>query len=107
MIIAVTATASGVLASVFAASRTLAILTTMKEVPHRHLGMPGTVRIHSMVYTVAFAITLTVLFDLRHIAALVAIVYLIMDIAIHRGILRHLRSRIDVKPTIVRLCHRA
>ncbi len=99
--IAVIATASGVIASVFAASRMLAMLSTMKEVPHRHLGMPGTVRVHAMVYTVAFAIVLTVLFDLRRIAALGAIFYLIMDIAIHWGILRHLRSRIEVNSTIV------
>ena len=63
--------------------------------------MPGTIRVHTMVYTVAFAMALTVLFDLRRIAALGAIFYLLMDIAIHWGILRHLRSRIDVKPAIV------
>jgi amino acid transporter len=99
--LAVVATASGVMASVFAASRMLAMLTRMKEVPHRHFGMPGTLRTHAMVYTVAFAIVLTILFDLQRIAALGAIFYLIMDIAIHWGILRHLRSRIDVRPAIV------
>jgi len=101
VVLAVVATASGVMASVFAASRMLAMLTRMKEVPHRHFRMPGTLRTHAMVYTVAFAIVLTILFDLRRIAALGAIFYLIMDIAIHWGILRHLRSRIDVRPTIV------
>ncbi|GMQ94240.1 MAG: APC family permease [Acidimicrobiia bacterium] len=101
VILAVIATASGVMASVFAASRMLAMLTRMKEVPHRHFGMSGTLRTHAMVYTVAFAMVLTILFDLRRIAALGAIFYLIMDIAIHFGILRHLRSRIDVRPAIV------
>lgn len=99
--IAVVATASGVIASVFAASRMLAMLTRMREVPHRHLGLPGTVRTHTMVYTVGFAIALTVLFDLRRIAALGAVFYLIVDIAIHWGILRHLRSRIRVNPVVV------
>ncbi len=99
--VAVVATASGVIASVFAASRMLGMLSTMKEVPHRHLGLPGTVRIHTMVYTVVFAIILTVLFDLRRIAALGAIFYLIMDIAIHWGLLRHLRSRINFNPVVV------
>jgi amino acid transporter len=99
--IAVVATASGVMASVFAASRMLAMLTRMKEVPHRHFGMPGTIRTHAMVYTVGFAMVLTILFDLQRIAALGAIFYLIMDIAIHWGILRHLRSRIDARPAIV------
>ncbi len=99
--LAVVSTASGVIASVFAASRMLAMLTTMKEVPHRHFGLPGTVRLHTMIYTVAFAMALTVLFDLRRIAALGAIFYLIMDIAIHWGVLRHLRDRIDIRPAIV------
>ncbi|VAV89934.1 Uncharacterized amino acid permease, GabP family, partial [hydrothermal vent metagenome] len=99
--LAIIATASGVMASVFAASRMLAMLTSMKEVPHRHFGMPGTLRTHAMVYTVAFAMFLTVALDLSRIAALGAIFYLVMDIAIHWGILTRLRSRIDVKPAII------
>lgn len=99
--IAVIATASAVIASVFAASRMLAMLTRMHEVPHRHVGLPGTIRTHTMIYTVTFAIVLTAAFDLRQIAALGAIFYLIMDIAIHWGILRHLRDRITVVPAVV------
>jgi amino acid transporter len=99
--LAVVATASGVIASVFAASRMLAMLTRMHEVPHRHFGLPGTVRTHATVYTVLIAIALTALFDLRQIATLGAIFYLVMDIAIHWGILRHLRDRIEVMPGIV------
>lgn len=99
--IAVIATASGVIASIFAASRMLAMLTRMHEVPHRHFGLPGTVRTHTTIYTVVIAIALTVLFDLRQIATLGAIFYLIMDIAIHWGIVRHLRDRIEVIPGIV------
>lgn len=99
--LAVIATASGVIASVFAAGRMLAMLTRMHQVPHQHFGMPGTVRTHTMVYTVTFAIALTIAFDLRRIAALGAVFYLLMDIAIHWGILRHLRDKIDIKPAIV------
>ena len=99
--LAVIATASGVIASVFASSRMLAMLTRMKQVPYRSFGLPGTLRTQTMLYTVAFAMFLTILFDLRRIAALGAIFYLIMDIAIHWGILRHLRSRIEAKPAIV------
>ena len=95
--IAVVATASGVMASVFAASRMLAMLTTMKEVPKLHIGLPGTTRTHTIVYTVALAMVLTALFDLRQIAALGAIYYLIMDVAIHYGTLRHLRDRVPVR----------
>ncbi len=101
--LAIVATASGVMASVFAASRMLAMLTTMKEVSHRLFGMPGTLRDHAMVYTVALAMALTVLLDLQRIAALGAIFYLIMDVAIHWGILTRLRSRITVNPVIVAL----
>ncbi|NHZ71363.1 MAG: amino acid permease, partial [Proteobacteria bacterium] len=99
--LAVVATSSGVMASVFAASRMLAMLTQMKQVPHRHFGMRGTVRTHAMVYTVTFAMVLTILFDLRRIAALGAIFYLIMDVAIHWGVLTRLRSRVDVRLPIV------
>jgi hypothetical protein len=81
----------------------LAMLTRMHEVPHRHFGLPGTIRTHTTVYTVIFAIALTAAFDLRQIAALGALFYLIMDIAIHWGILRHLRDRISVVPAIVAL----
>lgn len=99
--IAIIATASGVIASIFAASRMLAMLTRMHEVPHRHLGLPGTIRTHTMIYTVFFAIVLTAAFDLRQIAALGAIFYLVMDIAIHWGLVRHLRDRITIVPAVV------
>ncbi len=99
--IAVIATASGVVASIFAASRMLAMLARMKQVPHRHFGLPGTIRTHTTVYTVAIAMTLAASFDLRRIAAIGAIYYLIMDIAIHWGLLRHLRDRIPANRAIV------
>lgn len=101
VVLAVVATASGVMASVFAASRMLAMLTHMKQVPHRHFRMPGTVRTHTTVYTVVFAMALAAAFDLRRIAALGAIYYLIMDIAIHWGLLHRLRSRVEFKAAIV------
>lgn len=101
VVLAIIATTSGVMASVFAASRMLAMLTQMKQVPHRHFRMPGTVRFHTTVYTVLFAMTLAAAFDLRRIAAMGAIYYLIMDIAIHWGLLRHLRTRIEFNKAIV------
>jgi amino acid transporter len=99
--LAIIATASGAMASVFAASRMLAMLTRMKEVPHRHFRMPGTLLDHTMVYTVAFAMIITVLFNLERIATLGAIFYLIMDIAIQWGVLTRLRTRIGANPWIV------
>jgi amino acid transporter len=101
VLLAVVATASGVMASIFAASRMLAMLSRMRQVPHGHLGMPGTVRTHTTVYTVVFAIVMAAAFDLREIAALGAVYYLLMDIAIHWGLIRHLRARIEFRPGIV------
>ena len=91
--LAIVATVSGLIASTFAVSRMLAMLSEMDLVPHSHLGMPGSVQKHTLLYTVVFAIVLTVLFDLSRIASLGAIFYLVMDIAIHYGVLRHLREK--------------
>ncbi len=55
----------------------------------------------ALIVTVLLAITLTILFDLTRIAAIGAIFYLVMDIAIHWGLLRHLRKEIDFNPVIV------
>jgi amino acid transporter len=96
--IAMMATAGGILASIFAVSRMLAMLTEMKLVPHSHFGMPGSIQKHTLVYTVVLGLILTAFFDLSRIAALGIIFYLIMDIAIHWGVLRYLRE--DVKATI-------
>ena len=96
--IAMMATAGGILASIFAVSRMLAMLTEMKLVPHSHFGMPGSIQKHTLVYTVVLGLILTAFFDLSRIAALGIIFYLIMDIAIHWGVLRFLRE--DVKATI-------
>ncbi|MBL4799423.1 MAG: APC family permease [Oleispira sp.] len=93
--IAMTATAGGVLASTFAVSRMLAMLTEMKLVPHRHFGMPGDIQKHTLVYTAFLGIILTAFFDLSRIAALGIVFYLIMDISIHWGLLRYLLD--DVK----------
>lgn len=99
--LAIVATTSGVMASIFAASRMLGMLSHMKQVPHRHFRMPGTVRMHTTVYTVAFAMILAATLDLSRIAALGAIYYLIMDIAIHWGLLRRLRKRVTFNPAVV------
>lgn len=93
--IAMMATAGGILASVFAVSRMLAMLTEMKLVPHRHFGMPGSIQKHTLVYTVVLGLILTAFFDMSRIAALGIMFYLIMDIAIHWGVLRYLREDIN------------
>ena len=101
--LAMMATAGGILASIFAVSRMLAMLTEMKLVPHRHFGMPGSIQKHTLVYTVVLGVTLTAFFDLSRIAALGIVFYLIMDIAIHWGVLRYLRKDIQANvwvPTV-------
>jgi amino acid transporter len=99
--IAIVATASGLLASVFAVSRMLAMLTDMNLIPHSHFGMPGSVQKHTLVYTVIAAALLAVFFDLSRIASLGAIFYLVMDILIHWGVLRYLRKDVGAKAGIV------
>lgn len=97
VVIAIIATGSGLLASLFAVSRMLAMLTDMALIPHRHFGMPGGIRQHTLVYTVVVAGSLAVFFDLSRIAAIGAIFYLVMDIAIQWGVFRHLRGAIRVR----------
>ncbi|KXS40310.1 MAG: amino acid transporter [Methanolobus sp. T82-4] len=99
--LAIIATVLGIIASVFAVSRMLAMLTDMNVIPHRHFGMPGDIQKHTLVYTIVVAILLTIFFDLSRIAALGAIFYLIMDIIIHWGLLRYMREEIEIKPYIV------
>ncbi|WP_392337121.1 APC family permease [Loktanella salsilacus] len=95
--LALVATASGLIASVFAVSRMLTMLTDMKMIPHSHFGMPGTIKDHTLVYTVVIAGFLTVFFDLSRIASLGALFYLVMDIIIHIGVFRHLRHDIKAR----------
>lgn len=100
VILAMLATAGGIIASIFAVSRMLATLTEMKLVPHRHFHMPGSIQKHALVYTIVLGLLLTTFFDLSRIAALGIIFYLIMDIAIHWGVLRHLRKDVGANPVI-------
>jgi len=101
IVLAAVATASGVLASVFAVSRMLAMLTDMKMIPHRHFGMSGPIRSHTLVYTVVLASALAVFFDLSRIASLGAFFYLIMDMLVHWGVLRYLRTEVGANAAIV------
>lgn len=99
--IAIIATVSGVIASIFAVSRMTTMLTDMKLIPHSHFGMSGSIQKHMLVYIVVIAIVLTIFFDLTRIASLGAIYYLVMDIIVHWGVLRNLKNKIDFKPGIV------
>ncbi|MEE4276031.1 MAG: APC family permease, partial [Thermoleophilia bacterium] len=98
---AVVATTSGVVASVFAVSRMLAMLTDMKLVPHSHFGMPGTIQHHTLVYTVVIAALLTVFLDLSRIASVGVIFYIVMDMAVHWGLLRRLRHEVEARAWVL------
>jgi hypothetical protein len=99
--IAIVATISGITASMFAVSRMTAMLTNMDLIPHSHFGMSGSIQKHMLVYTAVIAIILTVFFDLSRIASLGAILYLVMDIMIHWGVLKHIREEIQAKASII------
>lgn len=99
--LAIVATVSGLIASVFAVSRMLAMLTEMELVPHRHFGMPGRIQKHTLVYTVVIAAVLTIFLDLSRIAAIGAIFYIVMDMAIHWGVLRHLRKDVGANAAVL------
>jgi|TARA_R100000501_G_scaffold18540_1_gene40545 amino acid transporter len=101
VVIALAATASGVIASVFAVSRMLTMLTDMKMIPHSHFGMSGSIRSHMLIYTVVVAGALAVLFDLSRIASLGAFFYLVMDMLVHWGVFRHLRHEVGAKASIL------
>ena len=101
VLLAAVATASGVLASVFAVSRMLAMLTDMEMIPHSHLGMSGTIQRHTLVYTVVIASTLAVFFDLGRIASLGAFFYLVMDMVIQWGIFRFKRHEIGAAAAVL------
>ncbi|WP_432221096.1 APC family permease [Flavobacterium sp. TMP13] len=96
--IAIVATFSGVIASVFSSSRLLGMLSTMKQVPS--LKKLGNFKNPALIFTVSLAILLTISFDLTRIASIGVIFYLIMDIAIHWGLFRHLKKEVDFLPII-------
>jgi amino acid transporter len=101
IVIAIVATTSGIIASMFAVSRMLAMLTDMKIIPHRHFGMPGSIQQHTLVYTVVLAGLLTAFFDLSRIASLGAVLYLVMDMIVQWGVMRHVRHEVKANAAIL------
>lgn len=102
--LAIVSTVSGIIASMFAVSRMLAMLTDMELVPHRHFGMPGSIQKHTLVYTAVLAGFLTVIFDVSSIAALGAFFYIAMDMLIHYGVLtRANQQEVKFRPWILKL----
>ncbi|MBL1215202.1 MAG: APC family permease [Ignavibacteriae bacterium] len=96
VILAIIATVSGLIASVFSASRLLAMLSRMKQIPALRFKFSNP----SLLLTVSLAIILTILFDLTRIAAIGAIFYIVMDIAVHWGLFRFLRKEVSFNPLV-------
>ncbi|MFC3300634.1 APC family permease [Arthrobacter agilis] len=96
VIIAIIATLSGLIASLFSVSKLYDMLHDMGQAP----GLPRHSTHQSLLITAGLAIVMASFFDLTQIASLGAILYLAMDIAIHWGIIRHLRHEIEVKPWV-------
>lgn len=89
--VAVVATLSGLVASLFSVSRLYDMLRQMGQVP----GLPGSVNRQSLLITAALALVTATVFDLSQIASLGAMLYLSMDIAIHWGMVRRLRDEVE------------
>jgi amino acid transporter len=101
VVLAMIATVSGIIASAFAVSRMLAMLTDMKLVPHNHFGLPGNIQKHTLVYTIVLAMVMAVFLDLSRIASIGAIFYLAMDILVHWGVLRYVRKDVKANPVLL------
>ena len=94
--IAIIATLSGLLASLFSVSRLHQMLTSMGQAPT----LPKSVPHRSLLLTAGLAIAITALFDLSQIASMGAVLYLAMDIVVHWGVIRHQRRSLNAKPWI-------
>jgi len=79
----------------------LAMLADMRLVPYRGFGIPGSVQRHTLVYTVMLAMLLTAFLDLSRIASLGVIFYIVMDMAIHWGLLRRLREDVPARAWVL------
>ncbi len=91
--IAVVATLSGLLASLYAVSRLYAMLQDMQQVPI----LPAKVMHQPLIITAGLAILVTAFLNLSQIATMGAFLYLTMDIAVQWGTVRHLRRKTHAK----------
>jgi amino acid transporter len=99
--LAVVATMSGIIASVFAVSRMTAMLVDMELIPFYKIRKEERTQKTTLIYITAIALILTVVFDMTRIASLGAIFYLVMDMMIHYGLIKHLKNEVKVKIPIV------
>lgn len=91
--IAVIATISGLLASLYSVSRLYAMLQEMRQAP----SLPDRISHQPLIITAGLAIMATAFLDLSQIASMGAFLYLMMDIAVQWGVIRHLRKKIHAR----------
>ena len=101
VILAILATITGIIASVFAVSRLIAMLANMHMIPHKEISENIKTQQQTIFYTVGLAIILTMLFDLTRIASLGVFLYLVMDMMIHYGLVVKMKDEIKVNRWIV------
>lgn len=100
-VLAMVATITGIIASVFAVTRMLAMLSDMELIPSGKMKAGWRTQKQMLLYTTAIALVLTILFDLTRIASMGAILYLIMDMMVHYGLLRKLKTKVAYHASIV------
>lgn len=91
--IAIIATLSGLLASLYAVSRLYAMLQQMHQAP----ALPKRITHQPLLITAGLAIILTAFLDLSQIASLGALLYLTMDIAVQGGVIFVLHQKISAR----------
>lgn len=101
VIIAIVATVSGIIGSVFAVSRMSAMLVDMDMIPFYSFRKNQRTQKNTLIYISGISLFLTLFFDLSRIASLGAIVYILMDIIIHVGLIQKLKDQVSFKPLIV------
>ncbi len=91
--LAVVATLSGLLASIYSVSKLYDMLADMGQAPR----LPFAVGHQSLFITVGLAMIVTAFLDLSRIASMGAVLYITMDIAVHWGVIRHLATDLGAR----------
>ena len=91
--VAVVATLSGLLASLYSVSRLYAMLQEMGQAPTLSVRMSR----QPLLITAGAAIIVTAALDLTQIASMGVFLYLSMDVAVQWGVLRRLRSKLNAR----------
>ncbi len=91
--VAVVATLSGLIASLFSVSRLYAMLQEMKQAP----SLPERISHQPLLITAALAILVTAFLDLSQIASMGVFLYLTMDIAVQWGVFRVLHEKVGAR----------